>query len=289
MSNSDARLSLPRLFLKTLLHRKTNNVEQTLHQQSIAPSRPQADDHNGWRDYWKKLGQPWRTESEIDPERQQFLKQRRVIVPDIAKGIYPFKDVKLGRADVEWLLATHDSGRGPVNWSDESQREREGLDLRGANLCGAELHHLPLSGLRGGLSKEDSVINLDDPHDFERKRQQGMKAAILLEETNLFAAHLEGADLFMAQIERANLRGAYLENTRLSMAQMKGAFLSGAKLKRASLAAAHLEESSFFMASLEEADLSSACLENANFFGANLKESFMIRAELIELTLEEYN
>ncbi len=60
----------------------------------------------------------WRTEPEIDGERQQFLRQRLMIVPDIQQGIYPFKDVRLSRADVEWLLITHEQGRGPIEWSD---------------------------------------------------------------------------------------------------------------------------------------------------------------------------
>src|SRR5512135_2020896 len=77
-----------------------------------------------WRKLWQAKGFPWRTEPEIDVKRQEELSKRRTIVPDIEKGIYPFKGMKLSRADVEWLLATHDNGRGPVDWNDESQRER---------------------------------------------------------------------------------------------------------------------------------------------------------------------
>jgi hypothetical protein len=107
------------------------------------------------------MGQPWRTEPEIPSERQQFLAARRAVKPDIEKGIYPFRDengsIKLTRADFEWLLATLESGgmRGPVDWKDETQRNREGLDLRGADLHGARLTVLPLACLIGGspLSK----------------------------------------------------------------------------------------------------------------------------------------
>src|SRR5260221_1877063 len=100
------------------------------------------DDREGWKAYWTAQGMAWRTEPEIDEERQRFLAERRAITPDIKNGIYPFKSITLGRADVEWLLATHESGgmRGPVDWSDEKQRERKGLDLRGAVLRGAELY-----------------------------------------------------------------------------------------------------------------------------------------------------
>ncbi len=49
-------------------------------------------------------GQLLRTEPEIDATRQEELLRRRTLVPDIEKGIYPFKGEKLSRADVEWLL-----------------------------------------------------------------------------------------------------------------------------------------------------------------------------------------
>src|SRR5713101_5784 len=101
---------------------------------ATALQRPVNDDKEAWKKYWQAQGQPWRTESEIDVERQKYLAERRSITPNIEQGIYPFKDIKLNRADVEWLLATHDGGRGPIDWNDESQRERKGLDLRGTLL-----------------------------------------------------------------------------------------------------------------------------------------------------------
>ena len=47
------------------------------------------DDKVTWKAYWKALGQPWRTEPEIDTERKKYLAERRNITPDIKKGIYP--------------------------------------------------------------------------------------------------------------------------------------------------------------------------------------------------------
>lgn len=55
-----------------------------------------------------ELLQPWRTEPEIDAERQTYLAERRSIMPDIKQGIYQLKYIKLNRADVEWLLGTHE-------------------------------------------------------------------------------------------------------------------------------------------------------------------------------------
>src|SRR2546428_1738646 len=102
------------------------------------PQRPTTNEPKAWKTYWEAQGQPWRTEPEIDIERQKYLAERRSITPNIEKGIYPFKDIKLSRADVEWLLATHDGGCGPVVWDDKRDRGREGLDLRGADLRQAD-------------------------------------------------------------------------------------------------------------------------------------------------------
>jgi hypothetical protein len=82
--------------------------------------RPTTDDRQAWKAFWKAQGQPWRIESEIDTERQQYLTEFRSIKPDWERGIYPFKDIKLNRADIEWLLATHENGRGPIDWSKEN-------------------------------------------------------------------------------------------------------------------------------------------------------------------------
>jgi hypothetical protein len=107
--------------------------------QALTLQRPTTDDTEAWKVYWKAQGQPWRTEPEIDNERQKYLAERHRITPNIEQGIYPFKDIRLSRADVEWLLATHENGRGPIDWSDESQHKRVGLDLRGADLGQVDL------------------------------------------------------------------------------------------------------------------------------------------------------
>src|SRR5258708_38722270 len=78
--------------------------------QATALPHPAAEDAEAWKAYWQAQCQPWRTMSEIDAKRQEELAQCRKIVPDIEKGIYPFKGMKLNRADVEWLLATHKNG-----------------------------------------------------------------------------------------------------------------------------------------------------------------------------------
>ena len=75
------------------------------------PQRPKSDDDRQvWTAYWTAQGMAWRSEPEIDEERKGILARRLTIQPDIQKGIYPFKGEKLDRKDVEWLLATHNSG-----------------------------------------------------------------------------------------------------------------------------------------------------------------------------------
>src|SRR5438552_11503858 len=90
-------------------------------------------------------GLSWRTEPELDSARKTYLAERLAIPSDIQQGVYPFKDVSLSRADIEWLLVTHEDQLGPVNWSNVDQRTRVGLDLRGADLRQINLHSLPLA------------------------------------------------------------------------------------------------------------------------------------------------
>src|SRR5258708_36088279 len=115
--------------------------------------RSAGDGRVGWFAYWQKQGEPWGTEPEIRPERQAELEKCRVLVPDVEGGIYPFKGMKLERADIEWLLATHEGG--PVKRSNEKEGVREGLYVRGADLKEANLQRLPLTRLRCGLTSDE--------------------------------------------------------------------------------------------------------------------------------------
>ena len=164
--------------------------------------RPTTGDPEAWKAYWEAQGWSWRTEPEIDKERQRYLTERRAIVPNIEQGIYPFRDIKLTRADVEWLLVTHENGRGSVDWHDAQQQYRLGLDLRGANLCGTNLSHLPLARIRGGL-------NSDEWH--KANKEQLNTAGVLMKEALLTGVHLEGAHLRYAHLEKANLKHSSLE------------------------------------------------------------------------------
>lgn len=212
------------------------NIQDDIHSSPV--KSPHKDSKEAWKGYWKAQGQEWRTEPEIDEERQRYLAERRAIIPDIEKAIYPFKGVKLSRADVEWLLATHEreSICWPVDWSDERQRKREGLDLRGADLRGVDLHHLPLARVCGGLTLETWGEMTED---------QMNAAAILLESAALWRAQLQEANLNRAQLQKADLNEAQLQRAKLYGAQLQGADLRRADLEDTKLDAISLSDEKY--------------------------------------------
>lgn len=247
-----------------------------IEQDSTQVPKPDPNDPSErWKHYWAAV-QPkewlkvwgyWRTEPEIDAKRQAELAQFRTIVPDIERGIYPFKDInlKLSRADIEWLLATHENERGPVDWSTKSQREREGLDLRGTDLSKLNLANLPLARLRAGLTSQERRPIVGN-HVWPSR-----EAAAHLEGTNLFQAHLEGAILTWTHFENASLELAYLE-----LADLEDAHLEGASLRRAHLEGSSLRFVFFDVASnlnyafISNEDLGCVSVGDTNWGGINL-------------------
>lgn len=199
--------------------------------QATALQRPTNDDTKAWKAYWEKQGQPWRTEPEIDEERQKYLAERRSITPDIEQGIYPFKDIRLSRADIEWLIAIY-----------ERQHEHVGLDLRGADLHQVNLQALPLMRMHGGLNVSEWKLATSEQREW---------AAVHLELANLWdtnlndaflrGAHLEGANLRWVELKVGSLRETHLEGADLRWAHLEGCFLQGAHLEGANLKHAHLE------------------------------------------------
>lgn len=221
--------------------------------QTIPQHRTPPEGYATWNEYWTKVyNQPWRTEHEIDEERQRILAARRDTKTDIERGIYPFRDMKLERGDVEWLLATHESGgmHGPVNWSDVQQREREGLDLRGADLSHEDLRSLPMARTIGGTLPKDWYNTTEQQRDWARAR---------FESTDLSDTHLEGTCLRKARLLDANLRNAHLEEADIHRTRLQRCFLAGATLTGTNLRWAHLE---------------GAWMDGVNFGGANLSGAF---------------
>jgi uncharacterized protein YjbI with pentapeptide repeats len=207
-----------------------------------------------WHAYWTARGMPWRTEPEIGGERQRFLAERRAVKPEVAQGVYPFRDengsVKLDRADAEWLLATHESGgmRGPVACDHDydhdydhdrdrkQQRQRWGLDVRGADLQGADVSALPLAHTRAGLTEAEART---------ATVAQVRLASVHLEQANLRATHLCGAGLAWARLDGADLTQADLTGANLFAAHLEGANLTAAQLAGANLENAFFDGSTY--------------------------------------------
>ena len=271
----NARRSLKR---PSLGKNEQTSVEEKDHRALLQLVRPTTDDRTAWGVYWQEQNQPWRTEPEISPRRQAELEKRRALVPDVKKGIYPFKGMKLDRADVEWLLATY--AGGPVKWSDEKEREREGLDVRGADLQHVNLHRLPLTRLRGGLTFDEWL---------KATEEQRSSAVVLMRGANLSYAQLEGANLSGAQLEGAYLSYAQLEEANFIGAQLKGANLSGAQLKGADLSYAQLDGAYLREAQLEGVNLSGAQLKGADLRNVILGDKQRIGPQLADLQWGDTN
>lgn len=237
--------------------------------QKATLQKPAKSDVEGWQEYWKAQGQPWRTEPEDDTFKAVLETRRNVSIGNEV-GKYPFMNIRLKRSDIEWLLATHENGRGPIDWSDESQRDREGLDLRGANLQGLDLSGLPLAGTIAGLFIEGEQFTGDELE----------ASASHMEGVNFVSAHLEGVIFNNTHLEGANFRNAKLEGADFAAAHLEGANLMGVQLERASFIWAHLEKAGLNNAHLERADLRLAHLEGAVLQGTHLEGAALEEAHL---------
>ncbi len=240
-------------------------MNQQLHK---FPSRPAStNDPDGWRIYWKACGQPWRVEPEIPLHRRR-------IKPNKDTHSYPFSQFRLTRADIEWLLATHEQGKGPVDYRAKGWGTRCGIEVRGADVRGVNLQGLPLSGLLGGYVDEDGVTT---------GRCQ------LLSDTSLAEAgvHLEGANLSHAELAGSCLAGAHLEKAKLFQAALYYADLRSTSLSGAFLVGAHLEYARFCYTALAGVDLrfahlEGACLTAVEGEGVNLSSAHLVGATLIQ-------
>ena len=166
----------------------------------------------------KRKEMPWRTEPEIAEERQRQLNKCRVFpseIPgfdvnasitqdyDFTKDPLPsYQDIepKLSRADIEWLIATQDFGRGPIHWHEPSGIPypwRRGLDLRGSDLRGVEFEWI---AFLAAYVQDAWKMIWSIPTQEERERQ-----ASHLERANLSGAHLECALLGWTHLDGANL------------------------------------------------------------------------------------
>lgn len=126
------------------------------------------------------------------------------------------------------------AGEFPAFRACVEQAARQGVSLRGADLCSADLRD---AGLRGADLRDADLCSAD-----------------------LRGANLQGARLCSADLRGADLRGASLD----------GANLQGARLWGASLDGAYFRGARFRYTILRGADLRGANFQDANFQGASL-------------------
>lgn len=234
----------------------------------------------GWNTYWADHGQPWRTEPGIGEDRQAELAARRAVAPDVVHGVYPFKGVRLERADIEWLLATHEDGRGPVDPNEERQNDRMGLDLRGADLSHVQLSNLPLAR---------TACDAAGPTAQELTQEQRRMAAINLRGAHLVDAHLEGSCLDYADMAHADLRGCHLEGASLWAVNLREANCDGVHLEGTDLWNAHLEGAFLYRAYLQGARLHEAYLAGAHFNSLHLTDEHGVGPLLADIHWEGVN
>ena len=110
-----------------------------------------------------------------------------------------------------------------------------------------------------------------------------------LEGADLRDANLEGTSLWNTNLEGAYLYGANLEGTRLWNANLEGAILSWANLEGADLNGANLEGAYLNSVNLERADLNGANLEGTSLWNANLEEADLNGANLEGAYLNSVN
>ena len=234
---------------------------------------PSPDQPDAWLIHWQGLGQPWRTEPEIEQGRQEELTTLRTTVASIEQSLYPFKGKKLSRADIEWLLAHPLEDLAASNDPEHPAHKR--LDLRGADLSDVNLSKLPLSRLQAGLTLEETL-----EEDRHATIEQSRVAAATMEGADLSDAHLEGADLSRVILNQAILLETHLEGADLGSASLNHAILAGAHLEGANLTKANLEQATLLEAHLEGADLLGANLQGANLLEAHLEGARLRGAHL---------
>ncbi len=90
-----------------------------------------------------------------------------------------------------------------------------------------------------------------------------------------------------ADLQDANLRGAYLQDANLRDANLQDAYLRGADLQDADLRGANLRDAYLRGANLRGANLQDANLRDANLRGANLQDADLRGADCMQLQCPE--
>ena len=160
----------------------------------------------------------------------------------------------------------------------------EGLDLHGCNMAFIDARPETLRYRVGAYARDHGRDAI--PPWVARYTGAGIDLyAAHLEHANLAGAHLENADLEDAHLESAALLQTHLENAKLDGAHLEGAAFDDAHLDDASLGAAHLERATLDGTRLQRADLRDAHLQHAALTRAHLQDAFLWAAHLDDADL----
>jgi len=130
------------------------------------------------------------------------------------------------------------------------------------------------------LSHKNLTNKPDDPKeypdlfwaDFNEVNLKGADLSYsVLEQADLRGAQLKNAYVFYSVLKNADLTGANLQGANLSKANLQGANLSEANLQKAILLNANFQDATLIVANLQNATLSQANLQNADLRLANLQ------------------
>jgi uncharacterized protein YjbI with pentapeptide repeats len=128
------------------------------------------------------------------------------------------------------------------------------LDLRGANLQGADLAQFNLRAAR-----------------FQATQMQG---------ANLKGAQMQGADLWGAQMQGVNLWEAQMQGADLWATQMQGANLREAQMQGADLTVAQMQGANLWATQMQGVNLTVAQMQGAVLWGAQMQGAVLWGAQM---------
>ena len=210
-----------------------------------------------------------------DAARASHLATQLSSVANSRVGLFPFAGLQLSRGDITWLLSNSAAN----------------LDLRAANLEGADLRRLDLTGVQLGLTTEEyeeclarSYLDIARGVPFRDNFQES--ARVRLQKADLSEAELTSVSLVKADLRGAVLMGADLSGADLSQADLEGAQLHYAKLTGASLRGANLRAANLSHTDARYCLLSDADATDANLLHADLRGALLTGASLCGATLK---
>jgi uncharacterized protein YjbI with pentapeptide repeats len=167
------------------------------------------------------------------------------------------------------------------------------LEEKAVSLTDAVIRHFAFADLSHTVIAKEPESEQLYWIDLEKRHLEGANLTMAkLKRANLKFTHLKNAFLQQANLEQANLRGIYASGADFTganlieasfiEADLKGADFSNANLRGAQLTNAVLEGGEFRFADLSGAYLTGSRARGANFYNANLQSAFIYALQGID-------